>query len=296
MWGMDIFMEQNNNHYTIRDQDFHATVRQYGHDTRTKSHSHDFFEIVFVTQGFSLHRVGEDVSILLPGDIFYIPPETSHEYWKSINNRVYNCLFYPDVFGEDLNALMKLPFIDRVLRCDTSFKWSKIHLKLEDRFEILGILKKLECETNEMPSGWEISSKSLLTDLLIRFSRVGDNSSQGSDPMDPGLAASALGMMHILEQSINNRMSIEQMAKCTGYSPEYFSRIFKKLTGITPSAYITSMRIATAAQELLESDTSVSRAAEIAGFDDVNYFSRLFKKETVKTPSEFRNMSNGRLR
>jgi len=144
-------------------------------------------------------------------------------------------------------------------------------------------------QLNEMLSGWELSSKALLTDLLVHLSRIWDNYNQVTDPTDPCLTASALGMIHILEQSLDSRMSIEQMAHNTGYSPEYFSRVFKKLTGITPSACITSMRIATAAQELLESDASISKVAEISGFEDVNYFSRLFKKETGKTPSEFRN-------
>jgi len=284
-------MDERNGHYTLRDQNFHITVRQHGHDVRTKSHSHDFFEIVFVNQGFSMHRVGEDMSLLLPGDIFYIPPDMCHEYWKSVNNRVFNCLFYPEVLGEDLTELMKLPFLDGMFSRSASFKWNKIHLRPWNRHEMLGILQKLVLETNDMPLGWEMRSKALLTDLLIHLSRAWNDCSRDVKDTDLGFAASASAMMHILELSAGSRISIEDMARTAGYSPEYFSRIFKKLTGITPSTYLTSMRIAAAAQKLLEPGASVAKAAETAGFDDVNYFSRLFKKETGKTPSEFRNMS-----
>lgn len=49
-------MKHKNNQFTIRDQHYHVDVRQYEHGTMTQNHSHDFYEIVFVTQGFSLHR------------------------------------------------------------------------------------------------------------------------------------------------------------------------------------------------------------------------------------------------
>ena len=284
-------MELIGGYYTLRKQKAYISVKRYGHEERTKSHYHDFFEFVFVDRGFSMHRVGEETSLLLPGDIFYIRPGVSHEYWKSVNNCVYNCLFYPELFGEDLIELKKLPLLDKVFGENTPEYWNKMHLKPYDKLSIIGLLKKLEYETGEKPQGWEIRSKALLTDFMVSLSRVWCSCEAASADIKSGPAGTALGVVEIIEASVKNRMSVDDMARAAGYSPEYFSRTFRKLTGLSPSAYLISMRIAAAAEMLLSSDLPVSRIAEAAGFEDVNYFSRLFKKETGKKPSEFRSMS-----
>lgn len=285
-------MKIANHYYSMKDHSFGLSVELYGHDEKTMMHCHDFIEITFVEQGFTMHRVeGGETSLLLPGNILFILPEIRHEYWKSVNNKVYNCMFYPQVLGEDMGALAQLPFLNRILQPHPHIKWGKIHLKSDVRHDIEVLLKKMADESNQKLLGWELRSKALFTDFLISLSRVW-NSGTAADHDGKEFAGEILptpsGMMHLLEVSAKNKMSVEKMAAKAGYSAEHFSRVFKKLTGLTPSAYLTSMRIAAAAEQLLDKNLSIAEVAENAGFDDVNYFSRVFKKETGKTPSAFR--------
>jgi AraC-like DNA-binding protein len=266
-------------------------VKKYGHEKKTNRHSHDFIEIAFVYSGLSLHRVGDEVSLLIPGDIFYILPGVGHEYWKSVNNEVYNCLFYPEVLGEGLESLRQLPLLDQIFNQSTGNRWNKLHINALDRYEIESLLKKLDIETNEMPLGWEIRSKALLTDLLVCLSRIWICHKGSLNKSEQMFLGTAPGLVEILEQSLEKKMSIESIARSLGYNPEYFARMFRKLTGLSPSAYISSTRVALAAEKLLQAGTSITEAAVYAGFDDLNYFSRVFKKETGITPSEFRNLS-----
>ena len=290
-------MVNNNDIYTLTDEDFGLKVGLFGHDSKTISHSHDFIEFTFIDQGFTMHKVeGEKTSLLLPGDIMYILPGTAHEYWKSTNNKVFNCLFYPYVLGEDLNTLIQLPLINRVLKTKDTIKWGKIHLKSEYRYTILEILKKIQIERATRQRGWEIRSKALLIDFLVTLSRVWDKDNYSNEINEEDIKEvkqeilyTPSGMIQVLEASEKNRMSVEKMASIMGYSSEHFSRIFKKLTGISPSAYLTSMRIAAAAEKLMDERLSIANVAEMIGFEDVNYFSRIFKKETGRTPSEFRS-------
>jgi len=289
-------METNGRVLTLKDEKFGLKVELFGHEAKTTSHSHDFIEFSFIEQGFTMHKVeDEKTSLLLPGDILFIRPGISHEFWKSTNNKVFNCLFYPKVLGEDLNALIHLPMLNCSLMTESTVKWGKTHLKPDARFAISELLRKLQTEGTARLLGWEVRSKALLIDWLVILSRVWGkekytdviNESYITENNSDYLPTPS-GIMRLLEASEKARMSVEDMAAAVGYSTEHFSRLFKKLTGISPLAYLTNMRIAVAAEKLLDERLSISDVAEMTGFEDVNYFSRIFKKETGKTPSEFR--------
>lgn len=280
----------NNRQLTIGDQDLQLVVQHYEHGERIEEHSHDFYEIVFVDQGFSMHRVYNDISLLLSGDIFFIPPGVNHQYWRTKNNNVYNCLFYPQILGEDINELNKLPMMDFLLKDSVDAKWSKIHLKPDDRYDILVLLKKIIKENKLKQLGWKVRSKALFIDFLVSLSRAWASKGTNSDNSYSGNSIMPYKMLKALELSVTSSVTVEEMAKASGYSSEYFSRIFKQLSGMTPSAYIISMKISASAQLLRDPNLSISKVAELQGFDDVNYFSRLFKKETGKTPTEFKKL------
>jgi AraC family L-rhamnose operon transcriptional activator RhaR len=282
-------MEINNGYYTLRDENFGLSVINIKHEERIGRHSHEFIEFAFVSQGFAMHKADNSICLLLPGDVFYILPGISHQYWKSCNNTVYNCLFYPEVLGEDLIKLQSLPMLDTVLNTDSSnTPWGKIHLKPKSRYEILSLLKKMEYETGSSPPGWNIRAKALLTDFLVSLSRIWLSDEKTPEHQDYCSISTEAGIIGVLENSFHKKTNIEEIAGAAGYSADHYTRIFKKLTGLSPSAYLTSMRIAAAAEKLLDPETSVSKAAEAVGFHDLNYFSRLFKKETGKTPTQFR--------
>lgn len=287
-------MECNGKTFTLKDEEFGLKVELYGHEAKTNSHSHDFIEFSFIEQGFTMHKVeDEKTSLLLPGDILFLRPGVYHEFWKSTNNKVFNCLFYPEILGEDFIALNEIPMLNWVLKADSKIKWGKTHLKSDARYVISELLKKLQAEGSTRLMGWKIRSKALLIDYLVSLSRVWskekyiDAINEGYEN-DIDYLPTPSGIMRLLEASEKKRMSVEDMAATVGYSPEHFSRVFKKLTGISPLAYLTNMRIAAAAEKLLDERLSISDVAEMIGFEDVNYFSRIFKKETGKTPSEFR--------
>ena len=62
----------------------------------------------------------------------------------------------------------------------------------------------------------------------------------------------------------------------------------KKLTGLSPSQFISSIRLRSAARLLKEEEYSISEIAYKVGFNDHTYFNRLFKKTFQLTPSQYR--------
>lgn len=83
--------------------------------------------------------------------------------------------------------------------------------------------------------------------------------------------------------------NIEALCKMTHISHSYLCKIFKRETGMTAKAYLTSLRTQEAIYLLQHSELSVKEIASSVGFADEINFMKAFKKHHRKTPSEIRN-------
>ncbi len=74
-----------------------------------------------------------------------------------------------------------------------------------------------------------------------------------------------------------------------GFTPNYFRKIFKKLTDVTPWDFMKNVRMKKAKRMLSKSTLSVTEIAAAVGYPDPLYFSKCFKKEMGCSPTEYRN-------
>lgn len=92
-----------------------------------------------------------------------------------------------------------------------------------------------------------------------------------------------------MEQHFREDISIEELSTRLHFNSTYFSRIFRKTLGISPSQYLSDLRISEAKRLLIRyPDYSVREVAEACGYNDPHYFSRLFKQTTGLNPTAFR--------
>lgn len=59
---------------------------------------------------------------------------------------------------------------------------------------------------------------------------------------------------------------------------------------MSPSEYITHFRLTRAHEQLVISNFSIGKIAEICGYQDSLVFSRAFKKMTGMTPTQYRRI------
>ena len=87
-------------------------------------------------------------------------------------------------------------------------------------------------------------------------------------------------------------ISLSQLSIRFGYSVEYLGKIFKEKMNMTPSEYITYLRIENAKSILLNyPDIDIYKVAKMSGYgENCYYFSRMFKLKTGLKPSEFRKI------
>ncbi|NOU97368.1 helix-turn-helix domain-containing protein [Paenibacillus sp. LMG 31456] len=90
-------------------------------------------------------------------------------------------------------------------------------------------------------------------------------------------------MMHL-----NEKISMDEMAKRLDLNSSHFSRIFKKETGETFIEFVTRCKMERAREMLDKSNQSVEQISEELGFDNSSYFFKLFRAFSGMSPTEYR--------
>lgn len=91
-----------------------------------------------------------------------------------------------------------------------------------------------------------------------------------------------------MDENIERRLTLEDIAIYAGFSPSYLSAMLKKRTGYGPITYFNLMKIRKACVFL---DTTAMKLNQISfklGFQDPFYFSRLFTKIMGISPKAYR--------
>ncbi|MEM1060540.1 MAG: AraC family transcriptional regulator [Verrucomicrobiota bacterium] len=77
------------------------------------------------------------------------------------------------------------------------------------------------------------------------------------------------------------------LARQVHLSPDYFTRLFRAATGLSPRTWMTRERIRLAALQLVESNRNVSEVAEDFGYQNVFFFSQQFKAVMRLSPTTY---------
>ncbi len=88
--------------------------------------------------------------------------------------------------------------------------------------------------------------------------------------------------------NISNDISVKDVADYVHFSPEYFSKLFKKEMGENVKNYMLRIKV-DAAKDLLENpNIPVNMVAAELGYSNFSHFTQMFKKHENVTPSDYR--------
>lgn len=93
---------------------------------------------------------------------------------------------------------------------------------------------------------------------------------------------------YVIDNYSDFELNIESISAHLHYSPNYFSSIFKKETGIPFMKYLLDLRLEKAKELLVSTTMKNFEIAVEVGFSSANYFSFCFKKELGMSPSTFK--------
>ena len=95
-------------------------------------------------------------------------------------------------------------------------------------------------------------------------------------------------VLDYIADSLDENISLSQLAGIAGMSPHYFSELFKQSTGHAPHSYVLLQRIERAKQQLRDPQRRIIDAGIAAGFQNSSHFARMFRKVVGTTPSRYR--------
>ncbi len=267
-------------------------------------HAHDFIELVFFVEGYSIHQYAGRKYQLTPGDLFIIHPGEKHSYVRGQKVLLFNCLFTAEALEPDLPYLKEMDgFFDLIMvepffRIETGLR-REFHLNTADRHRVRELLEDMEKELEAKRPGYEAAARSQLIRLLVLVARLHSKARNESEaendhdlegPQDDlaGKRALIRDCIRYIEDHFDEQIRLDRLASRAFLSPEYFSRVFKKLTRKSPMEFIGKMRLDKAKELLKTTRFNMTEIAMRTGFHDSNYFSRQFKKSEGVTPGQFR--------
>lgn len=95
-------------------------------------------------------------------------------------------------------------------------------------------------------------------------------------------------VLNYIDRNIKGGISLDEAAEYANMSSCYFSKFFKKITGMNFITYVTDCKIEAAQKMLLDTDMPVINIAYELSYSETNYFSKAFKKKVGVTPTEYR--------
>jgi len=123
----------------------------------------------------------------------------------------------------------------------------------------------------------------IITQYTIESNALASTAGRISDPI--GIAISQIS------ENLHRKIDLAAISKLTGLSYVQFVRRFKTETGMTPSEYISVMRMQKAKNLLAETALPIRQIAYACGFENEYYFSNFFKKHAALSPTAFRRES-----
>lgn len=224
-------------------------------------HYHGLYEIYFLLEGNCIYFIDNKVYAVQSGDIVIVPDGIIHH------------TKYDDINHSRILINCASRYIPASVRSDIS-SGNYLYRNPQVANEARNIFEKIENEYNlkDSLSGEIISCHThSLFYLLIR----NDDTCLAVDSRNKVIEQAVA----YIRENFSSDVTLSSMAEMFSVSPEHFSRMFKKETGLGFSKYLNSLRLQHAEQLLRSAHVkNITKVAEICGFEDSNYFSKKFKE------------------
>ena len=261
-------------------------------DIPCSTHSHDFLELAYIKNGWTLHTLNQCQKRLTAGDFMLVDFGEAHSYDDGSDDlTVINCLSQPAMIDPSLGhcrsfSLLLDSRVPGVGYAGTHFGNKLLH---DDSGQILFILERLSHEIHQQAIGYVPMLRILLMDLMIQLMRQLDIQT----PCRPGIEVGWI--VEQINQNVASTHCLSEYAQRFQMRPEVLSRLFQRQMGEKFSAYLRRKRIEQACRLLLETEKTIPQIAECCGYFDTKTFREIFHRITGTSPREYRGQNRFRI-
>ena len=252
--------------------------------TVTQAHSHPCIALHGCVQG-PLVLVTDEGELPLDAGVFYLLAPGTRHYWRNSGTQT------GATFGLLIDAEHpgRWPAVTGVQECCRKLATlvTGCHRFSVARDEALHDSYWLAADhlTSEQPREAITTFGALLTLIGHVTARLEGGSSHDSKPTDE----LAQQVRRVLLSRVNDRISIQEVARQLGVSPTRAKEAFREAFGSGIIAYHNQLKIWQAKRFLSDPSLTVEQVSRRLGFSTHSYFSRVFLQHTGESPTAYRD-------
>lgn len=253
-------------------------------------HEHSHIELTYVVEGSLKMCIGEEVLTFYQGEFVLINSGVFHGEYLYHEECTLICMGIDDSFFDKYTepqqqhdytqSLKKL--INEKRSQYFYIRFSPINDSPQTILALATILQEM-CDNLPGKKRLIIGYVERIVDLLTKEFQMQVARQDTADFHD--------ALLHDIKNYIRchyNNVTVSQIGDIFHFSPDYLSRIFRRQTGLTLSAYIQDLRLTEAMGLLSETEDSVEKIAEQVGYHNLGFFNKKFKKKYHKLPGAIR--------
>jgi len=252
------------------------------YDFISKPHRHDFFLMIYFTQGTGTHTIDFVTYDIHPGDIFFMSPAQVHSWELSPDIDGFILFFSVEFYLKDFahHKIFDFPFFN------TTQYQPLLHLPESHLGFVTQTMETMHDEFCQQNKRVDEVLQSYLNILLIRLSRL--YQLQTNSEVSLHLIHQIRQLEALVDAHYTNEKSVQAYADKMNLSVKQLNHICKTALNKSTSELIQERIVLEAKRLLVHSDWTVAQiGAHLAYFDNA-YFTRFFKKMTGITPEQFR--------
>lgn len=243
-----------------------------------RPHFHDYFELFLVMSGSVCHIVNGQEQRLSEGELLFIRDADVHDYKRGDSGSFsfINLAFTAQTLQE-LRAFLGGGFpAEQLLHAPLP---PAVQLTPREKEALSYALIALNGSSD--PARIRFLARALLVRVFSDcFARC-----RTAAPEAPAWLEAVCEKM---KEPQNFLAGTARMRALAGRSREHLTRCMKRCYGVTPSGYVTDLRLGHAADLLLVSNLTVTEICYACGFENLSWFYKCFSEKYGATPTAFR--------
>lgn len=260
-----------------------------GTQTVSKPHYHDYIEILYGIEGEAEVLIGDRWHVMRGGDWFAVNVNQVHDVICRDGTADYFVIkFLPEILYRGEQDMEEMPYL--------LLMWQK-NLLVDDTDETdhkadedtVRLMHEIMREWSDRRFGFGVMIRADIIRLMVHRFRLRDP--HGEEILSHIPPALARPMAQALYQAREHfaTWTVKDAADACNLSYSYFSRVFRRLFGLSFCSYLEELRLKEGEKLLLSRDDEISVIAEEIGFHTASYFIDRFRRKYGMTPGVFRN-------
>lgn len=248
-------------------------------------HKHDFYEVLYLSNGSGYHIIDSNKYEIKPPCIFFLSPGQAHKLELSHDIEGYIFIFTAEFYllnQKNKNKLLEFPFFFSVDRVNPPvyIKNQSDNIYIQNLFSrCVKVLMQKSLSADEI-------ARSTLDLILLTCNDL--------YPEELKLIQKSKGhllvknFLQLIEENYQKNLRINDYADMLAITPNHLTQMVKQATGKTSLNIIQEKTVVETKRLLIHTDMTISEIADYMHFPDQSYFTKYFKKLTKLSPLAYR--------